>query len=231
MSLISRTVHSLRTRGVRATCRSMGRHIALARARFADRTFDRRFASDTAGVVENTALKDVASPHLAHGIRYEPTFAAPLVQLLRATAVPAHGTFVDIGCGKGRVLMLAALYGFRKLTGVDYSASLCQTAGRNLNHLRQARALPIDVRIVAADAAEYVFQPDDRVVYLFNPFDDVVLRMVLAHLGQSLAAHPRPVWLIYHHPVWRAAIDERPEFMPGATYSLGGRDFVVYRTR
>lgn len=231
MPTIARAIATLRTRGPLHLLRSLRRALARNLSRLGDRGFDRRFGTETRGVVENAALAGVTGPNLAHGIRYEPTRAQPLRQLLRAAAIPAAGTFVDLGCGKGRVLMLAAEHGFARVTGVDHSRALCETARRNLQALRARTGLHFEASVQAQDAGAYAFAPDDSVVFLFNPFDDAVLRPVLANLRASLASHPRELWLVYHRPVWRRVIEEAGGFEPARNFSFGGCEFAVYRAR
>lgn len=231
MPPVTRTLRSLRTGGLAATARAVRRRLATATSRLRDRGFDRRGGCETRIVVETAAQHDVTSPNLARGIRYEPTRARPFRRLLGAADIPPHGTFVDVGCGKGRVLMLAALHGFERVTGIDYSPSLCALAQRNLTALRARRGLRLEATLHFMDAVDYDFQPADTVVFLFNPFDDVVLRRVLANLRTSLASHPRPVRLIYHNPVWQASVEESGLFASTEIHSFGGCRFAVYRVR
>jgi hypothetical protein len=79
------------------------------------------------------------------------------------------------------------------------------------------------------DAADYAFARDDRVLYLYNPFDATVLAAVMARLGKSLDAHPRPMWIIYHNPVWRDVIEQNGAFAHVGDWWLGGCLFAVYR--
>jgi SAM-dependent methyltransferase len=229
MSLIPRTIQSVRNRGLRATLRSARRRLVTRASRSIDRRFDKSLGTETGVVVENAALADVTSANLARGIRYEPTRARPFRRLLREAGVTPRGTFVDIGCGKGRVLMLAVEHGFARVTGVDYSPALCALAQRNLDILRGRTGLRFDATVHAMDAADYAFQPDDTVVFLYNPFDETVLRGVLDNLGASLRAHPRELRLIYHRPLWRGVVDESQLFGPAEVYCFGGCDFAVYR--
>jgi 2-polyprenyl-3-methyl-5-hydroxy-6-metoxy-1,4-benzoquinol methylase len=48
-----------------------------------------------------------------------------------------RATFIDIGCGKGRVLLMAAEHGFRKIIGIDFAADLCLTARGNVEQYRR----------------------------------------------------------------------------------------------
>jgi SAM-dependent methyltransferase len=230
MSFIPRTVNSLRNRGFVATLRSARRHFATHSSRFIDRRFDHKQGTETSAVVETAEQTDVASANLARGIRYEPTRARPLRRLLREAGITPRGTFVDIGCGKGRVLMLAAAHGFPHVTGVDYSPALCAAARQNLDILRRRTGLQFQAAVHAMDAVDYAFQPDDAVVFLFNPFDEMVLRRVVDNLSASLGERPRELRLIYHRPLWRGVIEESQLFGAADEYCFGGCDFAVYRT-
>lgn len=48
-----------------------------------------------------------------------------------------RATFIDIGCGEGRVLLMAAEHGFRKIIGIDLAADLCLTARGNVERYRR----------------------------------------------------------------------------------------------
>lgn len=227
--MISRLQKSLRERGFVATTRSARRHIAAALDTLLDRHFDWAFGTETRAMVENASLRDVESPNLAHGIRYEPTRALPFRRVLRAARIPHDGTFVDLGCGKGRACMLAAMHGFASVVGVDYSPALCRVAERNLEVFRARTRRYFASSIRAMDAADYDFSKNDAVVYLFNPFDAGVLSAVIARLRQSLASHPRRVWIVYQNPVWREAVESTGAFARVGDWSYGGCDFAVYR--
>jgi len=227
----ARLVRSLRQHGVRHTLRAAWRHVSAFVSRMVDGHFDPAFGTETRTKVENAELGDVASPNLARGIRYEPTRALPFRRALRRFAVPPTGGFVDLGCGKGRVLILAAQHGFERVTGVDYSAALCAAAESNLAAFRARTSRTFQASVLAMDAADYGFSPDDTVVYLFNPFDSVVLSAVLARLRRSLETHPRPVWIVYHNPVWRSTIDATGAFEHIGDHTTGGCTFAVYRSR
>lgn len=181
-------------------------------------------------MVENAAQHDVESANRARGIRYEPTRALPFRRVLRAAGIPNDGVFVDLGCGKGRACMLAAMHGFANVVGVDYSPVLCRIAEKNIEVFRTRTGRRFKSRIRAMDAADFVFSPDDTVVYLFNPFDAAVLSAVVARLRQSLAAHPRRVWIVYQNPVWRGSIETGGGFVRAGEWSFGGCDFAVYRS-
>ncbi len=226
----ARVRRSLRQNGVRHTLRAALRHLSTRVSRLIDGHFDPAFGTETRRVVENDAQKGVVSPNLTRGIRYEPTRAIPFRRVLRAARVPTDGGFVDLGCGKGRALILAVQCGFTRVTGVDYSPELCTIAEQNLAAFRARTGRSFRSRIVAMDAADYAFTKEDAVVYLFNPFDAVVLAAVVARLSRSLERYPRTVWIVYHNPLWRASIETTNTFEHVGDYTRGGSTFAVYRS-
>jgi SAM-dependent methyltransferase len=221
---------SLRERGFAATARGGIRRIQIAASKVVDASFDRRHGTETRHLVEVAQQDDVSSPNRAHGIRYEPSRARPLRRLLRELPLPRASVFVDIGCGKGRALMVAAQAGFRRLVGVDYSPDLCRAARRNLEGLARGSDGGFSFEVIECDAADFAFAGDHDVIYLFNPFDESVLRRVLDRLEASLRAHPRTVWIIYLSPIWEEAIARRERFTLFARRGYGGGRFAVYVT-
>jgi SAM-dependent methyltransferase len=227
----ARLFRSLREHGLPHTLRAGWRHAASLAARVLDLHFDLAFGTDTRKMVENADLRDVTSPNLVRGIRYEPTRALAFRRVMRAARVDTGGGFVDLGCGKGRTLILAALCGFTRVKGIDYSRALCAVAERNLAAFRARSRRSFRSSVVAMDAADYAFTREDTVVYLYNPFDAGVLAAVLARLHRSLQVHPRKVWIVYHNPVWRSVIESGGDFERVGEYRAGGGAFAVYRTR
>ncbi len=89
--------------------------------------FDWRYGTDTAAVVR-TPFLDMPAPVKATAHEYRASKAAPMRQLLDTAELPAHKVFIDMGCGKGKALMIAADYGCQTLIGVEYSPTLCERA-------------------------------------------------------------------------------------------------------
>jgi precorrin-6B methylase 2 len=161
-----------------------------------DLAFDWRYGLDTRGI---TPLKDLAidSRHVAHGVHYAPTRVRYFRAVLHALSIPRDNVFVDLGAGKGRMLLLAAQSGrFRKVVGVEFSAELCRTAEQNIRRFRRHCAGNVTFEVVHADAADYEVQPDQNVFFMFNPFGPVVMEQVAQRIGRSLEARPRRIWLI-----------------------------------
>ena len=80
------------------------------------------------------------------------------------------GAFLDLGSGKGRTLLEAARYGFKRVIGVEYSAQLNAIALQNIERYRSKVPADVVLESLCLDAAEYVFRNDETLIYLFNPF-------------------------------------------------------------
>ena len=163
-------------------------------------TFDREYGVETTGgdAAADLALADPR--HAIYGSRSQPSSASAAQQLLAAHADPDR-TFIDVGCGKGRVVLLASLYPFRRIIGVDYGKNLVETAQRNLARWRHPDQRCRDLSIAWADATVYEFPAEPLLIYLFNPFERPVMDRFVRHLDASLRAHPRPCTVIYQNPV------------------------------
>jgi SAM-dependent methyltransferase len=191
----------------------------------AGRRFDAELGVATEALIFLGDLDPEAiGPNIVHATHYEPTPVGDFGPLLDLVPFALAGaTFVDLGAGMGRALLLAARLPFRQAIGVEISPALCEVARDNLNGTPRGDLRCRDLRIVRGDAAAYRFPRGDLVVYLFNPFDGAVLAEVLDRLARDVT---REVALVYHTPVERAVIEGHPAFeltgesQAGAVYRL-----------
>lgn len=124
---------------------------------------------------------------------YQPTRPSVVRDALGALDVaPADCTLVDLGAGKGRVLVLAAEHGFRRVVGVEWRPGLAGIARENL-----ART-GLQADVFCGDAAEFPLPLGPLVLYAFNPFGPAVLRAVL----ERALSVERPVRLVYVNPFY-----------------------------
>lgn len=130
---------------------------------------------------------------------YEPTPPSVIRDLLDRVD-PTDRVFVDLGSGKGRAVVLAAQRPFAKVVGVEHKRLLHWRAQRNLAAAASRMELRAPVELVRADAADWRFPDAPTLVFLYNPFPEVVLRAVLANLR-----HPDTV-IAYVNPLHFGAL-------------------------
>jgi SAM-dependent methyltransferase len=172
---------------------------------------------------------EIASDNKSRGVDYQPTRRRAFLKLMDQLRLPPGSVFVDLGCGKGRILLLASRFGFRRIVGVEFSPALAEVARKNVEAFRRARPAAPEIRVVTSDVVDYTIQDDENCLFLFNPFDAVVLQRLLRNVQLSLSRAPRPVWLVYHKPVWRTVIEDTRLFEVVQEYRYGSSEFVIYR--
>lgn len=109
-------------------------------------------------------------------------------------------TFVDLGSGKGRTLLMASDYPFRRILGVELLPSLHQIAQENLSRYKSDSQRCFHLESVCADATAFALPTEPLVLYLFNPFLEAGVRRTVENLKSSLQQHPRAAYVLYHNP-------------------------------
>ena len=164
--------------------------------------FDRQFGVITDGGDAGADLHLADPSHAIYGSRSQPSAAQNVHHVLTAHPFDYPNlTFVDVGCGKGRALLVASLYPFRRIVGVEYGKNLVTAAERNLTRWAHPEQRCRDLSVAWADATAYDFPLEPLLIYLFNPFERPVMDRFVRHLDASLRAHPRPCTVIYQNPV------------------------------
>ena len=110
-------------------------------------------------------------------------------------------TFIDLGSGKGRALLMAADYPFRRILGVELLPELHRIAEANIPTYRNQQQKCFAIEARCGDAFSFEFPPEPTVLYLFNPFPESGLTKVVGGLESSLRHNPRPVYVVYHNPI------------------------------
>lgn len=190
------------------------------------RLFDFRHGVETCGDVPADAAPPAAST-AEHGIPYAPSHPKFLRELFLALSIRHEDyTFVDLGSGKGRALLLASEFPFRRVIGVEYSEALHRVAIRNVARYRNQSQRCRDIVCLHVDALEFDFPADPLVLYMYNPFRPPVLGPVMQRLQASLDERPRDVVLLYSAPFHASVVERETALQPTAR----SRYHTAYRT-
>ena len=106
-------------------------------------------------------------------------------------------TFIDLGSGKGRVLLMASDYPFKSIVGVEFMPDLHRAAQKNIASYSNDRQRCRQIESVCMDARDFHFPSGPLVVYLFNPFSESTFVQVLENLHRSVEQAARPVYIAY----------------------------------
>ncbi len=194
--------------------------------RSAGRRFDHDYGVTTQAILFLTDLDpDAVGDAGSHATHYEPVPVGDFRSLISLVPkdVIAHSTFVDVGAGMGRAVLLACEYSFARVTGIEVSPGLFEVARENIARASRRRRRCNDLRIVRADGRIWNYPPGDLVVFMYNPFDSEAMRATLGAVAHRRS--PGATWLLYHTPVERKIIDDDPHWVEIGATAAG----IVYR--
>ncbi len=194
-----------------------------------DVAFDLRYGVETRTVVPVEAVLGVVGANAQSSRSYVPTRGRHLDRIFPALGLPAGLGFVDIGSGKGLVLLKASQRSFARIIGVEFGENLVEVARNNVDRYRARAGRGAEIELVHADASAWPVADDIHVIYLYNPFEEHILSQVMARVHASAAAAPRPMWIIINHPQVEALITDAGHFQQSGRVRYGSANFVVYQ--
>ena len=188
-----------------------------------DYDFDHGVDTNWATVSLRTRIRELLS-----GGQYQPSEPELFHQIMNGLPVSVDGfTFIDLGSGKGRTLLMASDYPFRRIVGIELLAELNQVAQQNIGNYRSEQQKCFAIESQAGNARNFVFPNEPIVLYLFNPFPEHILRAVLANLQTSLLTVPREVFVVYHNLVHDNVFCEQEWLSP--VYRT--HQFAIYKSQ
>lgn len=202
---------SLQTRGLAATIwrcvlgpYTFLRQYLKSRQRFIhyqdNHQFDLQHGVETTQRVHLTDL-EIDSPNWIHADGYWPTPPRVFEDALSGlNSTFENLVFIDFGSGKGRVLLMASEFPFRKITGVEFSSQLHAIAEENIRRYQSSTQKCRDVTSVCADFTQFPIPSDPLFVFLYNPASLEITSALARNIAQSLREHPREMWVLYVTP-------------------------------
>jgi SAM-dependent methyltransferase len=134
-----------------------------------------------------------------------------------------NADFIDVGCGKGKVLLVWKKYFSRfkniKIIGIDYSKNLLDICEKNarIKGIKDIELWNTDVTTI--DPSDF---RENMLCYLYNPFNEQILDKFLANLTN------KNICLIYNNPQYLNVLTEHgfriihqvQGWHPNATYTI-----------
>jgi SAM-dependent methyltransferase len=244
-TMIPRIKKSLRERGlVTSLCRSFLLPVHLFREYRAAKSlrpdtevseFDRRYGVDTDGRFEGwTYLSDldIPSSNWIDGNDYAAIDPIRFNHVLAGFDIAFEDyTFVDFGSGKGRALLLASEFPFKRILGLEFSPELHRTAEENIQRYSSATQKCRDIQSLNVDFANFALPPEASVLFFFHPCRIRVLSAVVAGLGRSLLLQPRPLYVAYVAPTLEQEQLFASAGFLGKIFESPELKFCLYRSR
>jgi predicted RNA methylase len=184
---------------------------------FTRHPFDTTFGLRTSGLISGRHLKS-GHPHDRHATAYfgvAPSVFHKLLLRWRQShpAAPIdRTTFIDLGAGMGRAMLIASLQPFRAVVGVELNPALVRLARRNMTRWRKIAHPQAPMRLVSGDVADYKFPGSPCVAFLFNPFGATVMRRLLKVIARSFARRPGELDILYINNEQESVLEAQPGF-------------------
>lgn len=182
---------------------------AQRRRRYGDAEYDWDYRVNTTSATVGWRERLLGQFHSG----YQPTEPALFKEMMASLKINFHEfTFIDMGSGKGRVLLMAADFPFRRIVGVELFPALHRVAQQNLNAYASDLQRCFALEVVCGDARAFIFPEDPTLLYLFNSLPEAALIEVMTNLDDSLRQCPREVYLLYHNPLLEPVLTNYPAF-------------------
>ncbi len=210
---------SLRHRGVRSTARQALQRVMGPRG--ADKSelhpFDEEHGTETSGLLSGGGLAG-GHEHDRFSVAYygvSPSRMRRAMARWRETAGTVdvgEYTFVDIGSGKGRAMMLASELAFREVVGVELNAGLAEVAEKNLELWRRSGRALCSMRMVQGDALSLGLPEGRLLIFLYNPFLAPMMRRLLERVDAVAGRRRGEIDLLYVVPQQEVVFAEFPRY-------------------
>lgn len=190
-----------------------------------DDEFDHERGTDTGGIISSWDLGGVLGS-AEDSYPYEATNPTELRSALHELHLDyTRYTFVDVGSGKGRALLVAAEFPFRAVLGVEHAQILHEIAVQNIRRDRGPR-LCRDVKSILSDATTYSPPQGSLVLFIFNPFQERIVGCVLEKLHSTQQTESDDVQILYKG-------QSQPEFFNGFGFRKIAQhgDLILYRRK
>lgn len=169
------------------------------RLRYGDVEYDWEHQVNTTSATITTRGRLIAA---LSGAPYQPTEPGIFRRMIEELKIDyPEFTFIDLGSGKGRTLLMASLFPFRRIIGVELLPELNEIARMNIAGFNHPEQKSPTIESVCCDARDYAFPPEPLLVYLFNPLPEGALMAVIENLRKSLQDAPRQLRVLYHNPI------------------------------
>ena len=189
---------SIAQRGLLGTLKAVPKALTRRPSTTAPHPFDQRYGTDTSGLLGGGSLA-IGHPNDIYITGYSgippSRFDAALdrwQETIGAARIEDY-TFIDLGCGKGRALLLASRYPFREVIGIELNPQLAAIAQRNAEHWQSLGEAHSPIRILVGDATEPALPAGPTLLFLYNAFAEPLVQ----RLARNLSSHP--VDLIYQN--------------------------------
>jgi SAM-dependent methyltransferase len=203
---------------------------------------DRQLGTNTGGIYPPEAIEGLGPG--AGNLPYMGSQPSIVRRALREIGDVRNKRFIDIGCGKGRPMLVATEFPFREVLGCDLAEPLVEVANANATIIARRFPQRTAMRAYAQNALDMQLPAGELVVFLFNPFGAAIMTQLLRKLEADLDARRLThLTVVYIYPICAHVFDGSSrmkrhffESVPYAADEIGygteaRHDVVIWKSR
>ena len=195
-----------------------------------NRYFDARYNLDT---ISHTNQKLVVKQGLQkeqtiHASKYDDSSYLAIKALFSYLKPCSEKVLLDIGSGKGTVLLASLEFNFKEVIGIEHSEYLCSIASSNLEKFKKKRNNHKEIKIIPKSAIDYQFQDNENLLYFFNPFDEYMSEKFLTLVQASQIRNKRKISIVSRAWQGEKLISEKLNIRKSKTCTFWGKDFKIF---
>jgi len=198
-----------------------------------DNYFDRVYRVDTRGTVIKNDF-GISGGNVDYSKSYQAVLPQPFVETMEQFPIDFRKfIFVDFGSGKGRAVLLASEFPFKKIIGVELVPQFHRIAEANCRGYKSTMQHCREIELLCMDATDFSIPLEPLVLHFYNPFGIEVMSKIAAQIVQSLKEHPREIYIVYFSPKVRGVFEniDALELFPIRQPTLPGWPVAVWRSR
>jgi len=111
-----------------------------------------------------------------------------------------HYNFLDIGCGKGKTMILASKYSFKQITGYEIDKDVFSVLKKNINQ-KKFRNFKVYNKSIKISEIE-----NNSVIYFYNPFNEELSKRLFDEI--SINTLLEDIILIYVNPIYSFELEK-----------------------
>jgi SAM-dependent methyltransferase len=167
------------------------------------------YGTDTSGYVGSDQLPK-CTPGASHAMSYAGSQPSIVRAALRQLPSVEGYTFLDLGCGKGRALLVASEFPFKAIVGVELHPALATIAESNAEIIKQREPGRTCIRVSLGDATTFSLPDGNLILFMYHHFDAQVMAKIVDNVEAALANQRREIIAIYGNPVHADCFDRSP---------------------
>jgi SAM-dependent methyltransferase len=174
-------------------------------------SFDRKHGIDTSGFVgvDNIVSDKTLAPQINAYAGSQPSIIRAALSALEPLE---RYTFIDVGCGKGRAMLVASEFPFRGVQGVELSPQLVKIARDNIAKVKRRFPTRPPTTVSEGNAMNLALPEGDLALFFYHPFGPELVSQFVRKLETRLATCGGHIFCICVNPVYGNLIDASPAF-------------------